>query len=326
MSLFDSIFGAGSKVIDKGASLYRSTAPAAVQSKIVKALPPGVRKPASAAINGLRNNPFDDAGIKATTRSIINSTKLPPELKSLLSDLVGYEPVELMGGITAKEARDLYKKVAGVQFAKKNLFFISIKMIGSNGVFSVEAPAIADEGKTLDSMLNKQVNKATDKLKSYVGLKEAPKTKTGYDLNMFATEVQYGPITITGNAENIGSGNYDVLTNAERVEMNITTLDDKHGSIKKWFQAMADRTAHADGTFGYPSEYLMKVRVVHGFMHDTTDKDKSGKSKAPGAYVDEFIMRPGRIDYSLSRREDALQELQLSLVQFDTFNTFGAKS
>jgi hypothetical protein len=37
-------------------------------------------------------------------------------------------------------------------------------------------------------------------------------------------------------------------------------------------------------------------------------------------WVDSFVMRPGMLDFDLSRREDALQELQMTFVQWDTFS------
>lgn len=311
MSLWDSI-------AKRGASVSGRKADTAIGARINR-LPPKVRGQVAAAYKGFKNNGTSVAGLKSTARGMVNASGLPPELKGLLKDLIGYSPIELMGGITAQDALDIYKASAGTDFAKKNLFFISVESLEGASVFKARKPAVAEKGNFITDLAKKGVGKIGEML----GMDILPKTKVGYSFNMFATEVQYSPWTITGNAENIGSGSYDVLTNSERVELQITTLDDKHGSIKRWFEKMASSACNFDGTFNYPTEYLMRVKIVHGFIFDSTDKDKKGKLKAPGAFVDEYIVRAGKIDYAMSRREDALQELQFSLVQYDTFGTFG---
>lgn len=134
---------------------------------------------------------------------------------------------------------------------------------------------------------------------------------TAPDVNMFATEISYGTITISGEAVRIGSGSFDKVDNDERTEMRITTLDDKDGTIKRWFTDLASSLARTDGTFGLPIEYLVRVTVTHAFIDEGVGN----------AFVDTFVMRPGTIEYDFSRRDDALQELQFTLVQFDTFTS-----
>ena len=68
--------------------------------------------------------------------------------------------------------------------------------------------------------------------------------------------------------------------------------------------------ANADGTVGVPMDYLVKIRVLHSFITDDSNK---------GGYEDTFLMRPVSVSSSLSRREDAVQEVQLTFTQFDTF-------
>lgn len=131
------------------------------------------------------------------------------------------------------------------------------------------------------------------------------------DFNMFATNVSYAPITISSEAMRAGSGSFDVVQGSERVSMRVTTLDDEDGTIKKWFSDRGSRVCHADGTYGLPVDYLLRVEVYHAHITD----------EAPSAYFDEYLMRPAGIEYDLSRRDDALQELQLSFEQFDTFAT-----
>lgn len=133
-----------------------------------------------------------------------------------------------------------------------------------------------------------------------------------YNFNLFATDVGYAPYTVSGDAVYIGSGSFDNITGTERVEMRVTTLDDANGSMKAWFQERMAQLAKVDGTFGLPIDYLFRVDVMHAFIGEQADG-------AGGAFVDTFLMRPGNIEYDLSRRDDNLQELQMSFVQFDTF-------
>lgn len=132
------------------------------------------------------------------------------------------------------------------------------------------------------------------------------------DINLFATDVSYSGFTVVGDAVHVGSGSFDVVTNSERREMRVVTMDDSAGSVKRWFADRHDRMCHADGTFGLPIEYLFRVDVLHAFINEEVDG-------APQAWVDTYIMRPGNLDLDLSRREDGLQELSMTLVQWDTF-------
>lgn len=131
------------------------------------------------------------------------------------------------------------------------------------------------------------------------------------DMNLFATEVSYAPIGLTGEAIRIGSGSFDKVDGSERVEMRITTLDDKDGTIKRWHADLTARAARPDGTFGLPIEYLVRITVTHAFIDEGVGN----------AYVDTYVMRPGPMEYDHSRRDDALQELQFTMVQFDTFTS-----
>lgn len=131
-------------------------------------------------------------------------------------------------------------------------------------------------------------------------------------INMFATDVSYAPWTITGDAVRIGSGYMDTVQAAERVEMRVTTMDDAAGSLKKWFEERSLLIGHADGTIGLPVDYLVRVTVTHAVIGDNAIGAKSAKK-------DVFIMRPGNIEYDLSRRDQAMSELQMTFVQFDTF-------
>lgn len=131
-------------------------------------------------------------------------------------------------------------------------------------------------------------------------------------INMFATDVSYAPWTITGDAVRIGTGYMDTVQAAERVEMRVTTMDDAAGSIKRWFEERAQLVGHPDGTVGLPIDYLMRITVTHAVI----GADAIG---AQNAKKDVYIMRPSNIEYEMSRRDQAMSELQMTFVQFDTF-------
>lgn len=126
--------------------------------------------------------------------------------------------------------------------------------------------------------------------------------------NLFATDLEYSPFTISGEKKQIGAAHADIVTSSDPVELRMTTYDDQSGFIKAWFKHHCAATAGGDGTVGVPSMYAIKIKIVHGFV----------KNESRG-YEDVGLFRPANIDMSLSRREDGLEELQLSFVQLDTF-------
>lgn len=140
----------------------------------------------------------------------------------------------------------------------------------------------------------------------------SPRQESPSLINLLATDVSYAPWTITGDAVRIGTGYMDTVQAAERVEMRVTTMDDAAGSLKKWFEERSLLIGHADGTIGLPVDYLVRVTVTHAVIGDNAIGAKSAKK-------DVFIMRPGNIEYDLSRRDQAMSELQMTFVQFDTF-------
>ncbi len=132
------------------------------------------------------------------------------------------------------------------------------------------------------------------------------------DINMFALDVNYPSYSVQGEPVLVGSGSFDNVTNSERREIRVTTLDDSAGTVKQWFRERHDAMCHADGTFGLPVEYVFRVDVLHAFIDETVDG-------AYGGWIDSYLMRPGTLDNDLSRRESGLQELQMTFVQWDTF-------
>lgn len=128
--------------------------------------------------------------------------------------------------------------------------------------------------------------------------------------NLFATEVEYSPFQIEGDKRNVGGSVVDAVRGQGAVELRITTLDDKKGTLKRWFAAHHAAISRKDGTIGLPAEYAVRVKVVHAFIT---------RGSAIGAYEDIGLYRPVSVEMNLSRREDGLEELQMSFSQLDTF-------
>jgi len=128
--------------------------------------------------------------------------------------------------------------------------------------------------------------------------------------NMFATDIDYSPMTITGEKRKIGAAHIDLVNSSDPTELRITTMDDTSGTIKHWFKDHSEACASGDGTVGLPSDYAIKIKIVHGSV---------AGGHVVGGYHTLGQFRTGNIDMNLSRKEDGLEELQLTFVQLDTF-------
>jgi hypothetical protein len=128
--------------------------------------------------------------------------------------------------------------------------------------------------------------------------------------NLFATDVTYAPITISGEKRRIGSAAVDIVNSSDPIEMRITTKDDQAGTIRRWFAAHSAKVAGTDGTVGVPAEYAIKIKIVHAFITRESNR---------GGYEDIGLFRPANIEVDLSRRDDNLEEIQMSFTQLDTF-------
>lgn len=127
--------------------------------------------------------------------------------------------------------------------------------------------------------------------------------------NLFCTDVEITPMNVTGDKRRVGGAQIDSPQSSEAVELRITTLDDQQGSLKRWFEEHAAAVAARDGTFGVPASYAITITLRHAFVGDAA---RAGFSSA-GLY------RAVSYDNSLSRREDALEEIQMTFTQLDTF-------
>lgn len=127
--------------------------------------------------------------------------------------------------------------------------------------------------------------------------------------NLFATDVSYAPITISGEKVRVGSASVDIVDSSEPIEMRISTKDDEAGTIRRWFAAHAATAAGPDGTVGLPAEYAIRIRVVHSII----------SNERTGGYEDIGLFRPANLEVDLSRRDDNLEEIQMTFSQLDTF-------
>lgn len=128
--------------------------------------------------------------------------------------------------------------------------------------------------------------------------------------NLFATEVEYEPFIITGEKRRIGGAVIDAVQGSEPVELRLTTIDDQQGTLKRWFAAHHGAASARDGTVGVPNSYAITIKVVHAFITRGSNR---------GGYEDIGLFRPVNMAVSLSRREDGLEEVQMSFSQLDTF-------
>lgn len=128
--------------------------------------------------------------------------------------------------------------------------------------------------------------------------------------NLFATDVERGPSEVSGTKARVGSAQVDLLTQSEPVVLRITTLDDVNGTLKQWFEAQTAAVARPDGSFGVPggsNGYAVTITIQHAFAADM------------GGFTGKVLCRPQSYEVGLSRREDALEELQMTFMQLDTF-------
>jgi len=128
--------------------------------------------------------------------------------------------------------------------------------------------------------------------------------------NLFATELEYAPYIIAGDKARVGGAVVDTVQGAEPVELRLTTLDDATGSVKLWFAAHHSATAARDGSVGVPGDYAITFKIVHASIT---------RESNVGSHEDMGLFRPVNLDVNLSRREDGLQEVQMTFSQLDTF-------
>ena len=127
-------------------------------------------------------------------------------------------------------------------------------------------------------------------------------------IHMFATAVEYPTINVTSEKAKIGTANADLIQSSEATTLSITTYDTQDGVLKTWFKNHALASAPTDGTAGVPSDYGIRIKIVHGVIDDGQQ-----------GYEDKGWFRAETFNNSLSRAEDSLEEITMQFSQLDTF-------
>lgn len=128
--------------------------------------------------------------------------------------------------------------------------------------------------------------------------------------NLFVTDIDLNPMNISGEKQRVGGAFVDSPTGAEATEVRITTMDDKSGTIKKWFEQHCSAVVASDGTFGVPAKYAVTINVIHAVV----DGDN-----VSNAFSNKGLYRAASYEVQLSRREQAMQEVTLTFSQIDSF-------
>lgn len=218
---------------------------------------------------------------------------------------VHLQPLSLLGGVSLAKARQIQQRVANTDYARKNLWFISVANVTPLNL-PFEAAGAAMGAITSGDFFS------VDTLASAASAGAAFLNWSNFDFNLFATDVSYAPVTLNSDSTHVGGAAFTTLTGRELVELRVTTLDDQNGTLKNWFRKKAALMVFPNGAIGLPITYLLKIRVTHGYISDEVDGIEA-------AYFDEFVMKPVSIDTDLSRREDGLQEIHMTFQQFDNF-------
>jgi hypothetical protein len=250
------------------------------------------------------------------------------------------EPTAMLGGLSLKQAKAIYEQVKAARVARKNLFFLRLTDLnqpvgnyqprGASGqglgglIASRIGPAVgsvaAGIAGAVGSIAGNAAGSAVGNFASQAvnGALGVGKSISGIAMNTFdllAMDVSYGPSLVSDHVQ-VGSSFIDRPTGRNPTEMQITTMDDESGSIKRWFDGKLEQVAHTDGTFGLPSEYLVNIEVVHAIPSEQVDGYEMAYSKT-------LRLRPQSAQHDLSRREQAIAELSMTFVQFDGFMGIG---
>ena len=138
--------------------------------------------------------------------------------------------------------------------------------------------------------------------------------------DLLALDVSYSLITLTGDKVPVGSAVMDKVTGTEAIEIQVTTIDDEAGTLKRWFERKCRQAANEDGTFNPQGKYAFEMEIVHGLPHDHGISPALPAEKVARAYSNTYRIRAVSLQCEMSRRDQALQELQMTFTQVDTWN------
>lgn len=223
----------------------------------------------------------------------------------------------LLGGLSMRQAQAIYERASAMRLARKNLFFVRItdpnsplgvmqpSSDGGAGGLSVSriGPSIASIAAGVTNSIAAIAGGALSGAAPIADM-----ALSSFDI--LCLDVNYTD-ALTGDSVQIGSGFMDSPTGRSPTAMQLTTMDDEAGTIKKWFRAKMKQVAADDGTFGLPSDYLITIEVVHAVPLGGGDEKL--------AYSGKLRMRAGQMQHDLSRRDQGLAEVQLTFEEADSF-------
>ena len=235
------------------------------------------------------------------------------------------EQSPLLGGLTFRQAQAIHERMMAMRIAVKNLFFI--RVYDENPPEGSYAPAAPVSPSGLSGLVASGIGAAAGALSKAVGsfggaarsaigiVGGSAATSVGSiavsSFDMLALDVSYGP-SIIGDHVQIGGAFIDKPTGRTPTELQVTTMDDEAGTLKRWFDAKMEQVVHTDGTFGLPAEYLVTFEIVHAVPSDEVPNQVR-------AYRKIMRMRAASAQIDLSRREQAVSELQMTFTQYDNF-------
>lgn len=98
--------------------------------------------------------------------------------------------------------------------------------------------------------------------------------------NLFATELDYTPLTISGDKRKVGCAVLDSVQSSEPTELRVTTIDDQFGTIKRWYEQHHAATVSQDGTVGTPKDIVSAIQEYKIKNNDALFKSSSADVRA----------------------------------------------
>ena len=175
------------------------------------------------------------------------------------------------GGLSLKEMRQIIELADGKNLSHSNFFLLEISDPYGNG---------ATEG--IQPHLSK--------------------------FNLFTQSLDLNPIETTGDPIQIGSATVNIPTQSGLTEMNLTVLDDRYGTIKRWAKQKQAMSTPSDGSV-MPAVYrTFAVRIIYGTNKAYDD-----------FYNERYTMELAGTQIQLSRTDQGLETISIRLTQESTF-------
>jgi len=255
------------------------------------------------SVGKVLNNDYVKTGLGAfnqATGLMDNVKGLIGAAKSFLADPYQVVPNPLLGGYSRKETKKLAQIAFKAAYAKNNLFLV--RLFDKNYPYT----------KTIA-------------FNSENGLPDSAR----HLWDLLAMGVSFNPIAITGDAVKLGMLQGDSIQQSERVEVRMTLLDTAQGDIKRYLSAKKKQMINKDATANPPSDYVLEMLIIH--IDQTIGRTKIG-GKYIGVYDElelleksytkhRYQVRVSNLDIDLNKREDSLQELQVTFTEVDPFMT-----